>query len=164
MEVKIESILLEQKSVLIQMMELYNYDFSVYSNDDVNEHGYYGYPYLDHYWTEDTRFPYFIRVDGRLAGFVLFRSCCEYHRMANPHSIAEFFVMKKYRRKGVGKAAAVTIFDMHKGGWEVTQWTNNTPAQLFWNSVIEDYTGGAYRTFGSLEEGHVGFTFDHSMI
>ena len=104
MEVKIESILLEQKSVLIQMMELYNYDFSVYSNDDINEHGYYGYPYLDHYWTEDTRYPYFIRVDGRLAGFVLVRSCCEYHRMANPHSIAEILRHEEISQKGRRKS------------------------------------------------------------
>ncbi|WP_455717461.1 hypothetical protein [Anaerosporobacter sp.] len=38
MEIKIEPILIEQKSVLVQLMELYNYDFSLYSKDDVNEH------------------------------------------------------------------------------------------------------------------------------
>ena len=52
---------------------------------------------------EDGRYPFFIRVDGKLAGLVLVRSCSEHNNLSNPHNIAEFFVMKKYRRKGVGK-------------------------------------------------------------
>ena len=43
MDIRIEPILIEQKSVFIQMMELYNYDFSEFSDDDINEYGYFGY-------------------------------------------------------------------------------------------------------------------------
>ena len=117
MEIKIEPILIEQKSVFMQLMELYMYDFSLYSNDDVNEYGYFGYSHIDDYWNEYGRFPHFIRVDGRIAGFVLVRSCCEYNELPNPHNIAEFFVLQKYRRLGIGKFVASQIFDMHKGGW-----------------------------------------------
>ncbi len=35
--------------------------------------GLYDYMYLDHYWTEEGRHPFFIRVDGKLAGFALVR-------------------------------------------------------------------------------------------
>jgi len=42
MNISIEPILIEQKSVFIQMMELYNYDFSEFSDDDINEYGYFG--------------------------------------------------------------------------------------------------------------------------
>ncbi len=45
---------------------------------------------------------FFIMVNGKLAGLVLVRSCCEHNTLPNPHCIAEFFVMKKYRQKGVG--------------------------------------------------------------
>ena len=41
MEICVEPILYEQKSVFIQMLELYNYDFSEFSNDDINEYGYF---------------------------------------------------------------------------------------------------------------------------
>ena len=99
MEIKIEPILIEQKSVLVQLMELYNYDFSMYSDDDVNEYGYFGYSHIDDYWNENGRFPYFIRVDNKLAGLVFVRSCCEFNKLSNPHNIAEFFIMQKYRRK-----------------------------------------------------------------
>ncbi len=39
MNITIEPILIEQKSVFVQMMELYNYDFSEFSDDDINERG-----------------------------------------------------------------------------------------------------------------------------
>ena len=141
------------------MIELYNYDFSEFSNDDLNEYGYYGYPYIDKYWTEEGRYPFFIRVDGKLAGLVLVRSCCEYNNLERPHNIAEFFVMKKYRHKGVGKLAAIKVFDKYKGSWEISQWDNNIPAQKFWEKVISEYTNGEYDKFYSVKNEIVGFTF-----
>ena len=159
MDIGIEPILIEQKSVFIQMMELFSYDFSEFSNDDINEYGYFGYLRIDDYWNEEGRYPFFIRVDGKLAGLVLVRSCCEYNNLSDPHNIAEFFVMKKYRRKGVGKEAAMKIFDMFRGGWEVAQWANNLPAQNFWKQVIDEYTNGKYDTFTVPEKERVGFTF-----
>jgi len=163
MNITIEPISIEQKSVFMQMMELYCYDFSEFSDDDINEYGYFGYPRIDDYWNEEGRYPFFIRVDDKLAGLVLVRSCCEHNHLSNPHNIAEFFVMKKYRRKGVGKAAATKIFDLFLGGWEVSQWQNNLPAQNFWKQTISEYTNGQYDTFIAAEKGEVGFTFDNSL-
>ena len=159
MNICIEPILIEQKSVLIQMMELFNYDFSEFSDKDINEYGYFGYPYIDDYWNEKGRHPFFIRVNDKLAGLVLVRSCSEYNDLSDPHNIAEFFVMKKYRRKGVGRAAAMKIFDMFSGSWEIAQWKNNLPAQSFWKQVINEYTNGKYNTFTATEKEVVGFTF-----
>lgn len=159
MNISIEPILIEQKSVFVQMMELYNYDFSCFSNDDINEYGYFGYPRIDDYWNEEGRYPFFIRVDGKLAGLVLVRSCCEYNNLSNPHNIAEFFVMKKYRQKGVGKAAAIIIFDMFPGGWEISWWSNNLPAKNFWYKVVAEYTNGKYNTFTAEEKNCAGFIF-----
>lgn len=161
MHINVIPILIEQKSVLVQLMELYMYDFSLYSDEDVNEYGYFGYSHINDYWNDDGRFPYFIKVDEKIAGFVLVRSCCEYNVLPNPHNIAEFFIMHKYRRLGVGKLSAMKVFDMHKGGWEITQWSKNLPAQKFWKAVINEYTNGQYNVFGTLEEGHVGFTFNN---
>lgn len=162
MKIKVEPISVEQKSVLMQVMELYNYDFSIFSNKDINEYGYYGYSRIDDYWNEEGRFPFFIRVDDKIAGLVLVRSCCEYSKLNNPHNIAEFFVMQKYRRRGIGKTAAMQVFDLFRGGWEVAQWAQNVPAQKFWRSVVSDYTNNSYKEFGSLNEGHLGFTFDNT--
>lgn len=157
MDVSIEPILLEQKSVLVQMMELFKYDFSEFSDEDINEYGYFGYSRIDDYWNEEGRYPFFIRVDGKLAGLVLVRSCCEYNSLPEPHNIAEFFVMKKYRHRGVGREAAVKIFDMFRGGWEIAQWMNNVPAQKFWKKVVAEYTRGKYEVFTTKER--TGFIF-----
>lgn len=163
MNISIESILIEQKSVFVQMIELYNYDFSEFSETDINEYGYFGYPRIDDYWNEEGRHPFFIRVDGKLAGLVLVRSCCEYNDLPNPHNIAELFVMKKYRKMGVGKDVSMRIFNMFPGGWEISQWTKNLPAQRFWSKVVNEYTNGKYNTFNSADKNEVGFTFDNSL-
>ena len=104
----------------------------------------------------------FIRAGGRLAGFILVRSCSEHNALHDPHNVAEFFVLKKYRRHGIGREAACQVFDRFPGGWEVTQWDNNLPAQAFWQKVIAQYTGGEYRTFSVPEAEVSGFTFYHS--
>ena len=71
--------------------------------------------------------------------------------------------MKKYRHKGVGRTASMKIFDMFPGGWEISQWTNNLPAQNFWRKVIAEYTNGKYNTFIAEEKDMVGFTFNNSL-
>ena len=135
----------ESKSVLRQLMELYAYDFSEYDHADVNEHGLFGYTYFDYYWTEDTRHPFFIRVDGKLAGFVLINQYCYVVKEAGTRSIAEFFVMRKYRRKGIGKEVARQVFDKFPGKWEVIQHGGNQPSKVFWEAVIREYTRGNFR-------------------
>ncbi len=159
MKITIEPIAIEQKSVFVQMMELYNYDFSEFSNDDINEYGYFGYSRIDDYWNEEGRYPFFVRVDGKLAGLVLIRSCSEYNDLQYPHNIAEFFIMKKYRKKGVGRIVAKEIFDKFAGGWEISIWSNNNAAKKFWEKVVHEYTDGKYTLFSSSENKIEGFTF-----
>jgi predicted acetyltransferase len=144
---KIELIEIKQteKSVLRQLLELYAYDFSEYDQADINQHGYYGYRHFDHYWTEASRHPFFIKVDDQLAVFVLVNDHCYVLKNSTARSIAEFFVMRKYRRTGVGRAAAFLIFDRFPGKWEVIQHGNNLPSQRFWEKVMGDYTNGDFQ-------------------
>jgi len=166
MTIQIEPITIDHKSVLIQLMNLYNYDFTEFEDDDINEHGYFNYSYTDHLWTEDSRHPFFIRVNGKLAGFVIVKDNSDqrfqYIDDKNAHHINEFFVMKKYRRGGVGSFAAKAVFDKFKGKWEVCQMPNNLPARKFWKSVISEYTQNNYQERGSDNEEWVGFTFDNT--
>lgn len=134
----------DDKLILRNLMQLYLYEFSAYDQEDVNQSGLYEYKYLDRYWIEPNRHPFIIRVKGQLGGFVLIS------RHADPiydeprWSVAEFFIMKKYRRKGIGTHVAVHIFDMFMGKWQVAQIENNLSAQSFWREVIGEYTRGAY--------------------
>ena len=140
MDIKLERALINEKSILRNLLELYNYDFTEFDPDDVDEHGLYGYKYLDHYWTDEDRYPFLIRVDGNLAGFVLVREIGINSLNHNIYSIAEFFVMRKYRNVGVGKKVANIVFNMFHGEWKVAQIEKNVPAQCFWRSIISEYT------------------------
>ncbi|MFC5406295.1 GNAT family N-acetyltransferase [Cohnella soli] len=95
------------------------------------------------YWTEDGRHPYFIRVEGVLAGFVLIREIGTAESMN--YSVAEFFVMKKYRNQGVGQYVAFYLFNTFKGKWEVAQIDSNLPAQKFWRKTIGRYTNNNFQ-------------------
>lgn len=129
MLVEVEPVPLADKEVLRRLMELYIYDYSEYMGWDVDEHGVFGYRYLDHYWTEEDRHPFFLRVDGHVAGFALVRA-------GTPHDMAEFFVMRKYRRGGVGTEAARALFMHFPGAWEVRQMQENVGATAFWRTAI----------------------------
>lgn len=52
---------------------------------------------------------------------------------------------------------------MFHGGWEISQWTNNLPAQNFWGKVVAEYTKENYDTFTALDANEIGFTFDNSL-
>ena len=64
---------------------------------------------------------------------------------ADTHSIAEFFILRKYRRQGIGQIVAHRIFDMFPGKWRVAQEERNFPAQAFWRKVVSRYTNGQFR-------------------
>jgi len=131
---------IEEKVVLNHLMQYYFYDFSEFINIDVEKNGKFeDYPYLDLYWADNNRYPYLIEENGEYAGFVLVR-----RDEAGFYSIAEFFIMKMYRRLGLGKKAAHHIFDLHKGEWEVYQIQSNKPAQKFWKQVIGEYTNNLF--------------------
>ncbi len=143
LEVELHPAQVEDKSILRNLMELYAYDFTDYDGADVDEHGLYGYHRLDHYRTEEGRSPFLIRVSGKWAGLALVQEVTlPDGRPA--HSIAEFFIMRKYRQRGVGRIVAQRLFDMFPGAWEIGQLASNVPAQAFWRAVIADYAGGRF--------------------
>jgi predicted acetyltransferase len=136
---------LAEKSVLRHLMHLYGYDFSEFDGDDVNEHGLFEYKRLDHYWTEPGRYPYLFRIDERWAGFALVQEYSSFPANTAPtREIAEFFVMRKYRRRGVGTRLARELFARFPGRWEVAEMPQNVAAQAFWRRVIGEFTDGRF--------------------
>ena len=138
---------IEYKTVIQNLMQFYIYDFSEYLNYDVEGNGFFSpYPNLSDYWEKDTnKFPYIIKKEDKYVGFVLVKIINSNAR--SYYSIAEFFILKKYRLKGIGKAIAFNIFNLHKGEWEVFQKETNKPAQIFWNKVISEYTKGQFKEY-----------------
>ncbi|MFC6229606.1 GNAT family N-acetyltransferase [Paenibacillus allorhizosphaerae] len=144
MKITIDPVPIEQKSVLRNLLELYKYDFTEFDPEDVNEHGLYGYTYLDHYWTEEGRHVFFVRVDGKLAGFAMVRQLGQTEEGIAIYAMAEYFIMRKYRRSGLGREFAFHLFDRFRGVWRVKQIEENMPARRFWSSIISEYTEGRF--------------------
>lgn len=139
----------EEKGILRNLINLYEYDISEFNGNEPNCIGMFEYLYLDHYWTSqgiegEGRIPYFLKVNDKLAGFVLINNFSCLGRVDIDYTIAEFFVMRKWRRKGIGKAVAIELFSKLSGKWEVAQERENIKAQMFWRSIINEYTKGNY--------------------
>jgi predicted acetyltransferase len=132
---------LSEKEIIGNLMQFYFYDFSEFNRAEVTDSGQFGaYRYLDHYWEEKGRFPFTLKAGNHYVGFVLVREVLNGDKVF--HSIAEFFILKKYRRTGLGRLAAIEVFERFKGNWEVSQIEGNEPAILFWRIVIDQYTSG----------------------
>jgi predicted acetyltransferase len=119
-------------------MELYQYDFSEFDGQDLDEHGCFGYGDLDYFWFEPTHAVFLVTVDEKLAGFVLIDN--EVVVTGNERSVTEFFILRKYRRQGIGKQVAIEVFRRLPAKWEVRVIEQNSPAQDFWRRVIAEYT------------------------
>jgi predicted acetyltransferase len=150
MDIELRSVVCEDGSVLRNLLQPYLHDFSEIDGAEVNEHGLYEYEheYADLYWSEPGRHGFIVRADGKLAGFVLVREGLG----DEPHYIAEFFVMRKYRRQGVGRIVAHRVFGMFPGRWRIEQAPANTAAQAFWRRVIGEYTGGRFEEVPGVGE------------
>lgn len=141
--IQLISVTREKKYILQNLYQFYHYDFSQYTEEDINNEGLYDVS-LEYFWEDPRWNPYFIYSDGKIVGFlvVLFEN---YDVDPDPtHVIYDFMILKKYRRIGFGKEAAMKAFDLFKANWAVAQMNANEPAILFWRNIISNYTNGTY--------------------
>jgi predicted acetyltransferase len=57
--------------------------------------------------------------------------------------MAEFFVIRRYRRRGIGTAIAHQVWKQRPGRWEVRVMQSNPSAYLFWERAITRFLGVA---------------------
>ena len=132
------------KEILQRLLELYQYDLSVVTDDDVDQFGLYGYSYLDCYWVEEKRYPYLFLFREAFAGFALVNKVNWLPENDGAHSMAEFFVLKKYRRQGLGTVVAQYVINRFPGKWEIRILDENRSAIQFWRHVISNLTSGRF--------------------
>lgn len=134
---------IDEKPILKNLLELYVYDFSEFNQMDVNAEGTFGYPSLDAYWIQEGYYPFLIKTNGHLSGFALVKEVFE--DGAKVFVVAEFFVMRKYRTKGIGQFVAHQLFDRFRGLWHVSVRNYNKPALIFWDKTIKAYALDHYK-------------------
>ncbi len=132
-----------QEPILANLLDLYVHDFSDFLDLEIGEDGRFGYPSLSSYWSEAGRHPFLIRSDRKLAGLALVKMGPE---AANDDAIwdmAEFFVLRGCRGRGVGTLAACELWRLFPGPWQVRVMHRNVPARQFWARAISTFTGKA---------------------
>jgi predicted acetyltransferase len=131
-------------SVLSNLLELYVHDLSEAFALELGADGRFGYAKLPLYWSEpERRFPFLIRYGTRLAGFALVTRGSPASEDPEDFDVAEFFIVRRHRRSGVGRRAAFLLWNRFAGRWIVRVSEGNHGGLRFWASVITEYTSGA---------------------
>ncbi len=129
--------------VLRRLFQLYVYDFSEILQLEIRDDGFFDFGKPEGYWEAPRYFPFFIRAGSHLAGFAIVDSESRLTHEAL-WDVNQFFVLRRYRRTGVGSRAATALFDQFRGRWEVRQASQNEAAQAFWRTVVRRYTQGRF--------------------
>lgn len=132
--------------ILSRLAQLYAHDFSEFMELDLGDDALFGLAdMLVGCWSEGSRHAFVCRVDAHLAGFVILD---EHSRLTGDPEVvdvAQFFITRRYRRRGIGTACAAKAFDLFARKWEVRQTAANHDATAFWRRAIQRYTGGRFR-------------------
>ena len=143
----------EQAPILANLLELYAHDFSEFYGVELGPDGRFGYKNLPLYWSEPGRHPFLVRIDGKLAGFVLVKRGSDVTGNEDVWDMAEFFVLRAYRRRGVGTQIAREIWTRFPGAWEIRVLQANVSALNFWARAIAAFTGEVIQSFGVEKDG-----------
>jgi predicted acetyltransferase len=68
--------------------------------------------------------------------------------------MAEFFVLRGCRRRGIGKLAAQEVWRRFPGLWEVRVMQSNHLANLFWGQAISNFTREPIQPVLVEKDGH----------
>jgi predicted acetyltransferase len=140
-EVEVIPALPEQQPILANLLELYAHDFSEFQNLALGPDGRFGYKHLPTYWSEPNRHPFLVRMNDKLAGLILVKRGSEVSGNALVWDMAEFFVARGYRRRGLGTEMAHEVWKRFPGEWEVRVMQSNIPAYHFWERTISTFLG-----------------------
>jgi predicted acetyltransferase len=128
------------REILANLLQFELHDLSEFEPQDVGADGRFSYDYLATYFEDDpARKAWLIYSAETVIGFALARLL-----PTDEWSIAEFFVLRAYRRQGVGRAAARAVLATHPGPWVVEFVPQDEAAAGFWRRVVGEHTAGAF--------------------
>jgi predicted acetyltransferase len=143
----------EQQPTLANLLELYAHDFSEFHPLEIGASGRFGYQSLPLYWSEPSRHPLLIQMGGNLAGFAFVKRGSEVSGSLTVWDMAEFFILRGYRRRGIGTQAAHEVWRRFPGPWEVRVMQSNVSAHHFWECAISEFTGEAIHPVFAEKDG-----------
>ena len=127
------------------LQQLYECEFSVVTQSEVNDEGLYCQQELIDSWSAAGFEAYLFYYERLPVGFCVVNLSS---MISNDHLVcdmAEFFIMPLYRRHGLGQYFAQEVFKCYPGPWEVRQLEQLQSARNFWCTVIRVYTRGDFQ-------------------
>jgi len=107
---------------------------------------------IDSYWEEDGHYPYFVISNSEIAGFSLLR---KYPEDKTYYDIGQFFILRKFKGKGIGCEAFRQSVSKFPGKWMTRVLPGNMGAKKFWLKVISDITQGDFIITSELYNSHI---------
>jgi predicted acetyltransferase len=162
-EIVVNLATLREVTLLTNLLELYAHDISDAFALDLGSDGRFGYKDLGLYWSEPgRRYPFLIRQAQQVLGFTLITRQASVSAGNENLDVAEFFVLRRHRRLGVGRRAAFLVWNRFSAHWTVRVSLGNRTGLDFWESVIAEYTCGMQRvtTVPGNPHGWRVFSFD----
>lgn len=162
----LQSATADNAELLSNLLELYIHDLSAFFPQiKLGKSGRYGYPALASYLAgTNGRWAFLIEHEGSVAGFVLAREGSPASDDPCVLDIAEFFVLRQFRARGVGRAAATLLWKLIPGSWTIRAAVSNPDAVSFWRGAVAGYaeqrSTESERTIGGSK--WVVFCFDNS--
>lgn len=128
----------EHIELIRNLYQFYAYESSDWEQEDVEVDGrfYIHDEHLARYWQDPQWSANLILVDGYIAGFLL----VERSELAglDAQELADLFILKRYRRKGIGQALATQVLMSGEGDWLVRFYDQDETSQAFWRSVLDN--------------------------
>ena len=151
-------------ATLSNLFEHYLHDMAEWFQFDYGPQGRYGMD-MATYWDNGRGVEAWIAYAGEIPiGFALVQSAQTFIGDADAKDMDEFFVVRRYRRSGVGREFARYVWNAYPGRWLVRVFQGNVPAVPFWRGAIAEYTEHRYRE--DVRTAHdrqwSWFTFDNS--
>ncbi len=140
MDFTLQKVTQSERQILWNLLQFMVFETSIYGKNDIQDDGTFSYKYFDKYFTDEGRIAFLIRdKDNHLLGFVMINQYLQ--KVKNGHAIAEFMILPRSRRQGIGRAVAKRCFALFPGNWEVQPARGSESAYKFWKSIIDEFTG-----------------------
>lgn len=120
----------------------------------LTEFGHQGHDQLDAWFADSSVSVLCLFYGDKPVGFAVVRQARRAPgQTVYDYSMAEFFVSRSWRRRGIGQQAVRLILDRFAGRWEILEHLRNPEAVKFWRKTVAQYAGRAYRE--SVQNGEV---------
>ena len=97
------------------------------------------YNWFDCYWQDKDRFPFYLIIDGKIAGLAMIRELEDLQ-----YDFAEFYVRPKYRKDGNAVWFATEITNLFEGEFVFSTRFTNPRAIKFWGKFAQLFENNEY--------------------